>query len=115
MFLEKSQCDSLQEIQTLILRECNIQYFEKSAACNFDELINLECLFASHNMIKDLYGVGSLSTLVELNLSFNRITDVTPLEELVRLEKLFLSRNQISVIDTLGGLTKLKVLSLYSN
>lgn len=35
------------------------------------DLFNLECLLASHNHIKDLFGISQLVTLVELNLSFN--------------------------------------------
>lgn len=41
-----------------------------------EQLVNIEAIFASHNLIKDLYGISQLTTLRELNLSFNRISDI---------------------------------------
>jgi internalin A len=52
---------------------------------------------------------------VELNLSFNNISDVTPIEDLVLLEKLWLNRNHILIIDPLKNLKKLKTLGLFHN
>ncbi len=52
---------------------------------------------------------------MELNLSFNNISDVTPLEDLVLLEKLWLNRNHILIIDPLKNLKKLKTLGLFHN
>ena len=42
----------------------------------FDELLNVEAIYASHNCIKDVFGISLLTTLVELNLSFNQIADI---------------------------------------
>jgi Leucine-rich repeat (LRR) protein len=56
-----------------------------------------------------------LSTLVELNLSFNNISDIVPLEDLVLLEKLWLNRNHILIIDPLKKLKKLNTLGLFHN
>lgn len=60
MILAASQCDTLSEVQTLILRDKNIEVFEnhKESGLNLDELVNIECVFASHNKIKDLYGIS---------------------------------------------------------
>lgn len=80
-----------------------------------DDLVNLECLYASHNLIKDLFGISHITTLRELNLSFNLIQDISPLEELTLLEKLFLNRNKISVIDPIKKLTSLQVLGFFHN
>ena len=66
-------------------------------------------------MIKEIFGIGQLTTLVELNLSFNNISDIMPLEDLVLLEKLWLNRNHILIIDPLKKLKKLKTLSLFHN
>lgn len=52
---------------------------------------------------------------MELNLSFNNISDVTPIEDLVLLEKLWLNRNHILIIDPLKNLKKLKTLGLFHN
>lgn len=40
------------------------------------DLCNIECLMVSHNLIKDISGILQLTTLVELNLSYNMITDI---------------------------------------
>jgi Leucine-rich repeat (LRR) protein len=56
-----------------------------------------------------------LTTLVELNLSFNYISDIVPLEDLVLLEKLWLNRNHILIIDPLKKLKKLNTLGLFHN
>jgi hypothetical protein len=66
-------------------------------------------------MIKELFGISQLTTLVELNLSFNNISDVAPLEDLVLLEKLWINRNHILLIDPLKKLKKLRTLGLFHN
>lgn len=92
------------------MRDKNIEIFESNKAngLNLEDLVNIECIFASHNKIKDLFGISMLTTLVELNLNFNSISDITyiysfnqisPLEELILLKKLWLNRNFILVID----------------
>lgn len=67
-----------------MLREQEIEHFEndysiavktadipKKQRFNMDELENLECLLLSHNYIKDLYAISQITSLLELNLSFN--------------------------------------------
>ena len=102
------------------MREKNIEIFDpplpgQKGHFSMDDLVNLECLYASHNLIKDLFGVSHLTTIRELNLSFNLIQDISPLEELNLLEKLFLNRNKISVVDPLKKLTCLTTLGLFHN
>ena len=65
-------------MQALIIRDKNIEFFDnnKEDELDLEKLVNIECLFASHNKIKDLFGIGRLVTLVELNLSFNQIQDL---------------------------------------
>jgi Leucine-rich repeat (LRR) protein len=55
-----------------------IEYFDDNKAdrLKIDELINIEAILASHNVIRDLYGIGQLTTLKELNLSYNNISDI---------------------------------------
>lgn len=38
----------------------NIEYFEDNKVDGFklEQLVNIEAIYASHNMIKDLYGIG---------------------------------------------------------
>lgn len=61
------------------MREKNIEFFEdnKEDGLKLDHLVNIEALLASHNIIRDLFGVSQLTTLVELNLNFNQISDIT--------------------------------------
>lgn len=61
-----------------MMRDKNIQFFDEPGRhvlsdlrFSMDDLMNLECLYASHNLIKDVYGVSKLTWLLELNLSFN--------------------------------------------
>lgn len=105
-----------------MMRDKNIQFFDEPGRkvlsdlrFEMDDLMNLECLYASHNLIKDVYGISKLTWLLELNLSFNQIIDITPLEQLTMLEKLHLNRNKISIIEPVRKLTSLQVLGLFHN
>ena len=52
----------------------------------------------------------TLSSLTEINLSGNEISDIKPLASLTNLIRLFLSNNRISDIKPLASLTKLEFL-----
>lgn len=63
-------------MQTLYLRDKNLVVIDSDIKNGLDlnELVNCECLFASHNLLKDLFGISNIGTglgLKELNLSFN--------------------------------------------
>lgn len=80
MLLKAGMADEIQEIQTLMLRDHGIDEFDDvrgNDGFQLSDLFNLECLLLSHNHIKDLFGVTQLVTLIELNLSFNDLTDLT--------------------------------------
>ena len=87
-----------------MLRDEQIDKFESNKDFKVEDLVNIECLYISHNFLSDLDGVSMLNTLIELNLNYNKIVDVTPLEELHLLERLYLSNNKITVIDPLRKL-----------
>jgi hypothetical protein len=44
----------------VILRDKNIEIFDnnKDGGFNLEELVNIECIMASHNKIKDVYGIA---------------------------------------------------------
>ena len=67
------------------------------------------------NKITDISILGSLTNLTELNLSGNRITDISILGSLTNLTKLDLRYNQITDITFLGSLTNLTKLDLSYN
>lgn len=78
-------------------------------------LINLEVLNLSYNKIEDISMVHNLVNLKELYLSDNALTDISSLNNLTRLERLDLSRNEITDISSLENLTNLKYINLSEN
>ena len=83
-----------------------------------DRLNRLEELDLSRNEISNLYAFevcASKESLKVLDLSDNRISDVTSLSALSALEELDLSDNQIEVTIGLERLTSLKQLNLSGN
>jgi hypothetical protein len=65
--------------------------------------------------IDDLDGVEYCIHTVSMDLSLNRITDVTPLSNLISLQELNLSNNKIGYIDALTFLRQLKSVDLSFN
>ncbi|NII28753.1 TIR domain-containing protein [Pseudoflavitalea sp. X16] len=103
------------EISTLICagdgnREWSIRSL--SDTYNFKKLSYLNL---SNNKIKEISWIRQLSSLQELDLSNNNITDISPLKELTSLEDLYLSGNQIRNAQSLSDLSSLKKLHLNAN
>ncbi|MEG5081772.1 leucine-rich repeat domain-containing protein [Microcoleus sp. AT8-B4] len=67
------------------------------------------------NQITDISFLGSLTNLTELNLYNNQITDFSFLGSLTNLTTLYLDYNQITDISFLGSLTNLTTLYLNCN
>jgi Leucine-rich repeat (LRR) protein len=65
-------------ILKVVLRDMNIEYFDdnKDDRLKIEDLVNIEAILASHNIIRDLYGIVQLTSLKELNLSYNNISDI---------------------------------------
>jgi hypothetical protein len=63
----------------VMLRDKNIEIVDdnKKGGLLLEDLCNIECFYASQNLISDCYGIGLLTSLVELNLNNNRIADAT--------------------------------------
>jgi hypothetical protein len=60
MILQGAMCEELGEVNTLMLREKGIEVFDDTRGLDGIKLIdmfNIECLFASHNKIKDVFGI----------------------------------------------------------
>src|SRR4028118_899228 len=68
-----------------------------------------------HNEITDISSLGSLTNLTTLNLKGNQITDISFLGSLTNLTTLNLKSNQITDISFLGSLTNLTTLHLTWN
>ena len=67
------------------------------------------------NQITDINFLGSLTNLTRLNLGHNRITDISFLGSLTNVRELDLYNNQITDISFLGSLTNLTTLHLGYN
>jgi len=67
------------------------------------------------NQISDLTPLAGLKQVVDLQLGLNRIQDLTALQGLTSLRRLGLSVNQISSLAPLAGLTSLEWLNLDDN
>ena len=79
MVLEASMSETIDEVNTLMLRDRGIEFFDDingEDGFKLQELCNIECLLLSHNQIKDIYGICQLTSLIELNLSFNQLSDI---------------------------------------
>ncbi len=75
----------------------------------------LMVLGASSQGVMSLVGMQNLTSLRQLFLWGNSITDLTPLSGLTDLEELWLSSNSLSDITALSELTNLQGLYLYFN
>jgi len=69
----------------------------------------------SESEIDDLDGVEYCIHTITLDLSFNRIYDLSPLASLGSLQELNLSNNQIEYIDDISNLQQLKSIDLSNN
>lgn len=78
-------------------------------------LEDIEEFELSSSDINDLDGVQFCINARAIDVSNNRISDLTPLTGLTNLEELDLSDNQIGYIDGLSNLTKLKSVLLANN
>ncbi len=84
-------------------------------AGDFSGLSSLANLDLSDNSISDISVLSGLTKLTELNLSDNSISNISVLSGLTKLTTLYLERNSISNVSALERLTKLTNLYLESN
>jgi Leucine-rich repeat (LRR) protein len=112
--------DEIEEIKMIMIRDKNLEIFDTNRdkgkeGFSMEDLHNVECLLASHNLIRSVVAISQLSTLRQLNLSFNQLTDVSGIENLTLLEELHLNNNRIIIIDPIMELKGLKQLGLFNN
>ena len=98
----------------------DIEEFELSSS-DIDDLdgvqfcINARCIDVSNNRITDISPLTGLKNLEELNLSYNQIGYIDALCTLANLKSLLLSDNKIEDISPLFGLEKLEYVDLSGN
>ena len=76
-------------------------------------LTGLDVEYRGGARIENLRGIENLTSLTDLNLSNNSITDISPLSGLMGLRILTLDYNLIRDISALSGLTSLTTLQLF--
>jgi hypothetical protein len=58
MLLDAAMCEEVEDINMVMLRNKNIQAFDdnkdKYVGIKMEELVNIECLLASHNVIRSI-------------------------------------------------------------
>jgi len=108
--------ERIEEVSQLVLRERNLRSLMTPGSVDFAQLVSLEVLSLSHNLLEDIGPLSVLSSLVEVNLNFNNISDLSPLYECELLEKLFASHNCVASVAGLDvGCPRLRELSLFAN
>lgn len=116
VILQASGEEVIEDITQLVFRDNQLRSLSTPRTIDFERLVNLEILSLSHNLLEDIEPLAMLVVLVEVNLNFNRIIDLSPLCECELLEKLFVSHNKVETIEGLeDGCPKLRELSLYAN
>jgi hypothetical protein len=61
LVLDNAMCEELGEVNTLMLRDKGLDVFDDVRGPDgfkMIDLFNIECLLASHNKIKDLFGIS---------------------------------------------------------
>jgi len=79
------------------------------------DMLGLVYLIGSNRNVESLYGLESATSLVDLTMSYNQISDISMLSGLNNLTILALSNNQISDISPLSGLGNLVHLDVHDN
>lgn len=81
----------------------------------FYYLEDLDTLDLAGNEIDDLDGIRHCKHLASLDLSSNRITDISELASLTMLQEVYLAGNRIGYIDGLGFLKHLRAVDISFN
>lgn len=97
---------------TLNLRDLQLTDEDIKVLVYFENLIQLDL---SGNSITDISPLSELKGLMYLSLDDNQITDITPLSEMAGLRQLTMKNNEVISISPLSGLTELDVLYLRNN
>lgn len=101
------------DLKTIYFLEARGQ--DISSLQGLEKCINLASVDLSHNRITDLTPLAELKNIQTLTLSDNQIENLEPLQKLTRLQYLQLDRNRISSLQGLSELENLRALYLAEN
>lgn len=106
-------------LQNLIRKTLALPEEHKITVSDLKKLKTLKCNnctdLTEAQKIVSLIGLEHATDLEDLELQYNKISDITPLANLIKLSKLYLYHNDISDISALSGLTNLNSLWIIQN
>lgn len=105
---------SLSDVTQLLYRHKGLQSLQLPGTVDFSELLSLRVLSLSHNALSDIRPVADLPALVDLNVNYNQIKDISPAFQCESLEVLLATNNCISSLEGME-LHHLQHLSLFRN
>lgn len=97
----------MQNLSGLQLQILDLQSNRIRSSSGLESLSSLEELYLAYNGITQLSGLTELHQLNTLDLTHNYLTDTTGMEGLQSLEYLWLSQNKISSFEALSTLSEL--------
>ncbi|MFO8019113.1 MAG: AAA family ATPase, partial [Promethearchaeia archaeon] len=106
--------------EKIIVKDNTLNLYRKgikdiSEIHRLEQLTSLKELNLSYNLISDIKGLDHLTHLECLNLEHNQISEIQGLQNLTKLRELYLQDNQITKIEGLDQLKNLEILNLYDN
>ena len=113
--MQLTDASALAGLTKLRLLKVNNNNLSNDQLKHVARLASLEWLDISHNRLTDVSALMELTNLKRLYLDGNKLTDVSPLIKLTQLEGLYLASNQLTDVSALAGLAKLDKLDLRSN
>lgn len=103
----------LQRIVTLDVRPSEAPKVE--SLLGIQKCDHLRSLVLIDQAVRDLAPLGSMTSLIGLNVEGNGLTSISPLAPLVQLEWLHVGRNELDGLEALKGMTALKLLNAQEN
>ncbi|MCE2026786.1 leucine-rich repeat domain-containing protein [Sessilibacter corallicola] len=94
------------------LKQCIELFIETEEIANYEDLATLTCSYAG---VATLDGLNRFRKLTQINLSDNKLIDLSALQGLTELKQLSVKNNQVADIQPLFNLPKLNFLDISGN
>ncbi|KAL4453987.1 hypothetical protein ABPG74_003870 [Tetrahymena malaccensis] len=116
--LEYTGYEKIEQVDQLFLRNKNLLYLKDTDQLDWSEFMDLQYLVVAHNpLLENIDCISSIPNhnLLQLNLEYNNIEDITPIFHHTQLQVLYLNGNKINSIQGINVLSQLKILALMKN
>ncbi|KAL4497867.1 hypothetical protein ABPG72_000622 [Tetrahymena utriculariae] len=116
--LEYTGYEKIEQVDQLFLRNKNLLYLKDTDQIDWSEFMDLQYLVVAHNpLLENIDCISSIPNhnLLQLNLEYNNIEDITPIFHHTQLQVLYLNGNRITSIQGINILSQLKTLALMRN